>query len=128
MTQEKIEQTRPKVVGAVELPTLDVKKYIGVKATIQGVELRAGEYGWFYYIETNALETLKSASGEEIPIKATKILGTVELEDGSIGWGNESKTELFLNSHKVKRPEELMGKTVIVQTVIAKDKKEYLTF
>ena len=113
-----------KVVGAVELPKFDVDKYLGTDALIEAVEEHEGQYGYFIKVISSEIDKF----GDE-PIKASRVFGLVTLENGTIGWGTETKLAGFLKKYGVEHYNDLVGKPVkIIKTPVNKDGKEFLTF
>jgi len=112
-----------KVVGEVELPKFDVDKFLGQDVIIELVEEHEGVYG--YYIKVISSEVTKF--GEE-SIRASRVFGLNTLEDGTIGWGSESKLAGFLKKHDVKNYMDLVGIAVKINKTPLKDDKEFLTF
>jgi len=114
--------------GQIELPTIDVTKYVGNKAKIATVDECEGNYGYFVKVETVILETIEGGENP-IEIKASRIFGLQKDSEGKIGWGKVTNLGTFLEKMGVAHYKELVGKEVIVQTVInKKDKKDYLCF
>ena len=110
----------------IDLPEIDVKQHIGKTIKINKVEERQGNYGYFVFLETEIIETIKGGK-DDIELKASKILGLQEDKEGNIGWGKDTKTGQFLKVYGVKHYNDLMGMDVKIQTTI-KDGKEFLTF
>ena len=130
MQEEKLEDVHetestkskgtPEVYGEIELPPIDVSKHIGAEVPIVKAELREGKFGWYYLVSTEDVD-------KEIGICASRILGLKQDAEGRWGWPAESKTALFLKKMNVKKPEELIGKKVKVQTKETAN-GEFLTF
>lgn len=123
--EQEDKKVRLENTGQIELPKFDAEKYIGKTTTIISVEEFKGEHGYYVILTSDVLE-------EGTDIRATKLLGlqTITKEDGTqrIGWGVETKMGVFLAKHGVEHYNHMVGKTVIVQTRINKQKKEFLTF
>ena len=113
--------------GQIELPTINVTKYVGKKAKIATVDECEGNYGYFVKVETAILETIECGENP-IEIKASRIFGLQKDSEGKIGWGKVTNLGTFLEKMGVAHYKELVGKEVIMQTVIKKDKKDYLCF
>lgn len=101
----------------IELPKINVEQYFGKKVKIANVEYFESEkYGTPYAkVSTEELAVIDIPNKEPIVIKATKNLGLAKDENDNIGWGEGTKTDLFLKHHKVGDIESLVGKTVIVK-------------
>jgi hypothetical protein len=113
-----------KVVGQVELPKFNVDEFLGTDAVIESVEEHEGAYG--YYIKVISSEITKF---NKESIKASRMFSLSTLEDGTIGWGNESKLAIFLKKYEVKSYNDLVGKAIKISKTEAKtDGKEFLTF
>lgn len=110
--------------GQIELPQLDVSQYIGKKVKIEKIEKREGSYGYFLRIITEAVEILNN--GNEI--RATKIFGLQQNEEGVWGFGPETKLGKFLKKKGISDPAQLKDIEVVCQTVTGNDGKDYLTF
>lgn len=127
-----------KVVGEIELPTIDVTQYVGRKVPVERVEEYEGDFGYFVKMTSAVIdapkdkatgEAIKSKDGKAIELRATRIFGLQENAKGELGWGKQTKLGVFLAKHKVKHYKEMAGKEVIVQTITKKeDGKDYLTF
>jgi hypothetical protein len=132
------------IKGVVELPQLDVSKYVGRKAKIEKVEtFPSKEFGgYFLKVSTAVLDkhpidqngkAIKDKEGNPVELRATKLLGltVVKQEDGSevVGWGAKTNTGVFMAKYKAEAPQDLVGKEVQVTSVTSKkDGKDYLTF
>jgi len=112
----------------IELPSLDITKYIGMKSKIASVKEYEGQFGYYIKIESEVLETIEGKK-EPIDIKASNVFGLHEDRDGNIGWGKESKLGVYLKKMGVEHYKDLVGKEIIVQSRTSKrDQKDYLTF
>lgn len=114
-------------LGEIELPTLDVSKYVGQKAPIESVKTFEGKHGYFLKVETIPIDTIGDGD-DAIILRASRIFGLQKDKDGKVGWGKETKLGLFLDKIGAKKLADLVGKDVIVQTVTNKDGKDYLSF
>jgi hypothetical protein len=126
MTDEKNTKVNilDKVVGQRELPKLDVSKYIGKKATIVSTEEHKGQHGYYVKVVTESLGKFG-----ETDITASRIAGLIEFDDGSIGWGDDSKMSRMLKEFGVSHYTELVGKEVtIITTQPNSEGQRYLTF
>jgi len=129
-TNEKIKEVTfgDKLAGEIELPQIDVTKYIGKKSVIIEVKEFQGEFGPYISIQSDVIDTIERGSGDNIELKASKMFGLMEI-DGKIGWGKDSKLAVYLKKMGVASYKDLIGKQVIIQTVQnKKDGKDYLTF
>jgi hypothetical protein len=122
MTEKKLEI---KNLKKIDLPKVDVTKYIGTKAIVDEAELKSKEYDGklSYYVQYSALVDPTGFNGK--PLYATKQVGVQVDENEQVGWGESTKMDKFLKFHEVATPNELIGKTVIVQ---AQPESTYLTF
>ena len=120
-----------KVVGVIELPTLDVSKYVGHMVNIEKVTEHEGNFGYYIKVQTAKLDTIereKEGKKEEFDIKASKIFGLQTDKDGNIGWGEDTKLGIFLKKMKVSHYRDLPGQVVQVQKRTNNEGKEFLTF
>ena len=129
MENANIEKVELKDTKEIDLPTLDLKQYIGTKTQIDFVEEFKGEFGYFIRISTLPIGNFTNREGEVIDLRASRNLGLQEDESGSIGWGKETNMGYFLEKMKVDHYNDLIGKDVIIQLQSnPKTKKEYLSF
>lgn len=110
----------------IELPQLDVSKYIGKKVTVVSVTEHKGEFGYYVRVKGEVLETLGSGDNA-VDLQPSRIFSLQEDDEGQIGWGKNTQLGEFLAKHKVSHYKDLLGKEIVVQTRL-KDGKEYLTF
>lgn len=116
------------VAGKIELPKVDVSKYIGEKTKIVSAETHQGAYGYYVKVEGEVLETIGDGDNA-VQLKASAVLGLQEDAKGQIGWGEDTKMDKFLKSMGVEHFKDLVGKEVIMQTRQAKNSDtEFLTF
>lgn len=128
MEENKSTKVDIDVKGEIELPTVDVKQYIGKKTKIESVETHEGNYGYYVKIEGEILE-VAGTNDKPIEVKASAILGLQTDSDGVIGWGKDTKMSKFLKSMGVTHFKDLVGKEVIMQSNISKSSgTEFLTF
>jgi hypothetical protein len=109
----------------IELPKLDVTQHIGKGTTIESVEECEGSYGYYVRVQTAPVGTIGQ---EKKPLRASKILGLQQDEQGNHGWGKDTKLGVFLKKMNVPHYNDLVGKEVIVQTQASKDGMDFLTF
>jgi RNA binding exosome subunit len=113
-----------KVVGAVELPKFNVDEFLGQEVVIEKVTEHKGIYG--YYIKIMSSEVTKF-NGKVI--NASRMFNLTTLEDGTIGWGTESKLAVFLKKCGVEKYSDLVGVSIKVNKTLAnKEGQEFLTF
>lgn len=132
MTQENITPTlNPKIVGEIELPKIDLKKYNGMKGVIKTVEFHEhAQNGLYAKVVTLPLG---DTANNDHPVYATKVLGLFkqtnkETGEVSYGWGAETKTGLFLKKMEAKNFDDLVGQEVLIIHEVGKNNKQYLTF
>lgn len=126
-----VEKTQDKKVDVeltqIELPKIDVTKYIGKKVKIADSNIYQGQFGLYLKVETETLETIGTGDNKK-EIRASKILGIQQDADGIYGYGEGTKLDLFLKKMKVTDHKDLKGKIVIVQTQTSKDGTDFLSF
>lgn len=130
-TTEKDEEVQlgDKVVGEIELPSIDISQYIGRDTKIERIKEKKGQYGFYIIVETEVIDTIEKTNKEKIELRASRIFGLQQDENGNIGWAKDTKLYVFLKKYKVTHYRDLVGLTVKVQTVTnKKDNKDYLTF
>lgn len=125
---EKDTKVDIEVVGKIDLPKLDVSKYIGAKTTIVDVSTHEGTYGYYVKLNGAVLETV--GQGENaIVLRASAVIGLQQDEAGQIGWGEDTKMDKFLKLMGVSHFNELKGKEAIIQAKQSKSSDmEFLTF
>ena len=121
----------PKILGAVDLPKIDLKPFHSQKAKIETLTYEDHpQHGKYVKLVTNKLE----GSPDTLEVKASIILGLVEIKNKETkevegyGWGKESNTASFLKTYDVENLQDLIGKEVIVLYKVTKKGKEILTF
>jgi len=87
----------------IELPPLDVSKYIGQDNFIESIEERKGQYGFYVKVLSKPVD-----EGQK-EIRASKIFGLMQDENKKWGWGPKSALGLFLKKHKVTHYKNLVG-------------------
>lgn len=135
-TQEKGKKIElgEKVVGEIELPTIDIKPHIGKEVEIEKVEEFEGHYGYYIKVETKVvaeIERGKDKNGQSqapIYLRGSRIFGLQEDKEGRIGWGAETKLGVYLKKMKVSHYKDLVGKKVILQSVTDKEGTDFLSF
>ncbi len=123
-TQESLVQLDN--TGEIELPKLDVTKYIGTKAKIASVTEHKGNYGFYIRVATDVIDTVGDGDNK-IELKPSRIFGLQSDSTGRIGWGADTKLGAFLKKMQVAHYRDLVGKEVIVQTQTNND-TDFLTF
>ena len=123
MTEQEKTEVKLENVGKIELPKIDVSKYIGTKLKINEVTEHQGVHGYYIKIETTPVDMI----GDK-PFCASKILGLHEDASGNIGWSDETALGKFLKRYGVEHYNNLIGKEVIIQKRIGKNETEFLTF
>ena len=128
-TQKKTEDVEIKMdVGKIELPKIDVEKYIGTKEKIMSATIHKGSFGLYLKLLTRTLETFGSGENKT-EIKASKILGLQQDINGVWGYGEGTKLDVFLKKYKVDNYKELVGKDVILQSQTSKENNiEFISF
>ena len=121
----EIQETLVKLgtTGMIDLPTFDCKPHIGKEVKISKVTEHEGNYGYYILIETDVVTKFGDKD-----VTATKILGLQEDVNGKIGWGEKTKLGIFLTKMKVAHYNELVGKSVIIQTKTNKNGVDFLDF
>lgn len=113
----------------IVLPQLDLTKYMGIKTVVESVEnhkggIFKGKQSYYSLFKTKVL-----GKEGDLEIRATKLLGLQEDENGVIGWGKDTRMAIFLLKHKCRSPKEMIGKTVTTSMVEnEKTGKEFLSF
>ena len=111
----------------IELPKIDVSKYIGKKVKIESADTFEGTYGLYVKVLTTIVETVGKGD-KKVELRGSKILGLQMDESGQWGWGKDTKCGVFLAKYKVKKPSELVGKEVILQSQTSASGTEFLSF
>jgi len=128
--QNTLVELGDKVKGQIELPTLDIKPYIGKAVKIMHVEEHKGDFGYYIKIISEPVDTLPGKDKDSpIVVKATRVFGLQENDKGEIGWGEQTQLGVYLKKMGVTHYRDLVGKEVICQSSTSKkDGKDYLTF
>lgn len=125
---EKVADKKVNVkVGLIDLPKLDVSKYIGTKAKIESADVFEGKFGLYTKIQTKTIEVIGKGD-KAFDLKASKILGLQQDENGTYGYGLGTKLDLFLKKYKAKELKDLVGKEVILQSQTSDSGTDFLTF
>ena len=113
--------------GEIELPSIDVSKYVGKKAEIEKVSEHSGNYGYYVKVQTAIIDTIEGGK-EPLKLRASRIFGLQEDNSGKIGWGKDTKLGVYLKKMDVNHYNDLVGKEVVVQSQTNKDGRDFLTF
>ncbi|HEA65081.1 MAG TPA: hypothetical protein ENI02_02955 [Candidatus Aminicenantes bacterium] len=132
--------------GEIEPQEFDPTPFIGKDSMIAYIEEHEGQYGFFIKMFSMPVD-----EGNR-EIRASRLFGLQEDKDHNIGWGPKSPLALFLKKFNAGHYRDLIenpqiqevqdskaGKTfrriagvpktkIKIQTRIARDEKEYLTF
>jgi RNase P/RNase MRP subunit p29 len=128
--QENLVDLGNKVVGQIELPSIDISPYVGKKVKIAAVTEHEGNFGFYIKVESEPVATLdqKDKDGKAIVLKASRIFGLQSNAEGQIGWGEKTKLGNFLKKKKVAHYRDLVGTEVITTSVSNEnDGKDYLS-
>ena len=133
-TQENIKvNISDKVKDNVILPEIDIKKYIGKKTIIDKVEEFKGQYGYFVKVTSKVIDIIPdfidSKTNKPLELRASRIFGLLQDKENNIGWNEKTILGIYLSKMKAKNYNDLVGKEVIIQTILnKKNQKEFLTF
>lgn len=125
--ENKDETVDLKETGEIELPTIDVSKYIGDKAKIELVTEHKGEFGYYVKVQSEIVDTIEGGK-TPIELRASRIFGLQEDKDGKIGWGKGTKLGVYLKKMGAKHYKDLVGKEITVQSQTSKQGTDFLTF
>ena len=114
-------------IPEVEMPKIDVSKYIGKKAKIIVAKVIPTQYGRAIKFESEIIAT-EGTDEKPITIKATKLLGLQQNEEGVWGISKDSKAKEFFTKYKLVNHKDMIGKTIIVQATEPKNGTQFLTF
>ena len=122
-----------KVVGEIELPSIDISPYVGKKVKVEQVTEHEGNFGYYIKVVSEVVATLNDVkdpvTGQPVQLRASRIFGLQTDADGNIGWGAKTKLGVFLKKMKVSHYKELVGKEVVATSVTnSDDGKDYLSF
>lgn len=121
----------------IELQEVEIKKYdnsqhVGKKVKIGKVSThstdRFKDRGITYYckVVSEVLDVMDNK--EKTEVTASRMFNLQKDEDGKIGWSDGSKLSDFLKTMKVSKPDELVGKEVIVLLTDEKNGQRFCTF
>lgn len=112
--------------GEIKLPSFDIKPYLGKTTKIDKITEHKGAYGYYIKVQSEVLGTMTDGQTE---IRASRIFGLHQDEDGKIGWDKDTNLGVYLAKYSVKHYNDLKGKEVMTQSRTSKkDGKDYLTF
>lgn len=129
--QSNLVELGDKVVGQIELPSIDISPYVGKKVKVAAVTEHEGNFGYYIKVESETVATLdqKDKDGNPIVLKASRIFGLQSDKDGQIGWGAKTKLGVFLKKKNLKHYKDLKGVEVVTTSVTNEnDEKDYLSF
>jgi hypothetical protein len=119
------------IKGEIELPGIDVRKYVGKVVPIETFVQKEGDYKgkktYYVLVKTVPLDILEGKEGK-IEIRAGRIFNLVEDKDGKLGWGKDTKLGVFLKKYHLKTLKDMKGTDVIVTLKPSKNGKEFLGF
>lgn len=122
-----------RVVGQIELPSIDISPYVGKKVKVASVKEFEGNYGFYIKVETEEVATISEVTdpktGQPVVLKASRIFGLQSDAQGNIGWGEKTKLGVFLKKKNAKHYRDLVGMEVVTTSVTnSDDGKDYLSF
>ena len=123
---EEEKKVNLKETGEIELPQIDVTKYVGKKVNIVDVGEYEGKFGFYVKMKAEVLETIGQGD-KQTDLQPSRIFSLQTDEQGKVGWGKQTQLGEFLAKHKAAQYNDMLGKEVVVQTRL-KDGVEYLTF
>lgn len=129
--QSNLVELGDKVVGQIDLPTLDISPYVGKMVKVASVTEHEGNFGYYIKIETEVIATLdeKDKDGNPIVLKASRIFGLQSNKEGQIGWGEKTKLGVFLRKKKLKHYRDLVGVEVVTTSITNENnERDYLSF
>ena len=131
--QTNLVELGEKVVGEIELPSIDISPYVGKKVKIASVTEHEGNFGFYIKITSEIVATLNdvkdNATGKPVELKATRIFGLQQDANQNIGWGAKTKLGVFLKKKNIKHYKDLVGVEVVTTSVTNNDdEKDYLSF
>jgi len=129
--QENQVELGDKVVGQIELPSIDISPHVGKMIKVAEVKEYEGNFGYYIRITTETVANLEEEDreGNKIVLKASRMFGLQENADGQIGWGEKTQLGTFLKKKKVAHYNDLVGVEVVTTSVTNKnDGKDYLSF
>lgn len=122
-----------KVVGEIELPSIDISPYVGKKVKIAAVTEHEGNFGYYIKVTSEVVATLDDVkdptTGKPVELRASRIFGLQQDASQNIGWGAKTKLGVFLKKKNAKHYKDLVGMEVVTTSVTNNDdEKDYLSF
>ena len=107
------------------MPAFNPEPFCGQRVKIATVEPVVGDYGHQLLVKT---EGIKDEAGNAIqfddkPLVAQRWFSLFQGEDGKFFVGVDSALDVFLRSHRVTNPNDLVGKEVTLKLRVAKKGK-----
>ncbi|HUV71387.1 MAG TPA: hypothetical protein VMW25_00090 [Clostridia bacterium] len=124
---EEIEEVELESTGEIELPKIDVMKYVGRKTIIESVTEHKGKFGYFIKVASETIDTIEGGK-EPIKLKASRLFSLFEDKNSKVGWGKDTKLGIFLRKMNVKHYKDLIGKEIVCQTQTNSNGTDFLTF
>lgn len=125
--QEENTEVQLENTGEIELPRIDVSKYIGRTAKIEKVTEHKGQFGNYIKIATEVIDTIEGGK-EPIQLRATRLFSLYADKNGRIGWGKDTKLGVYLKKMNAKHYKNLVGLEVKVQSQTNDNGVDFLTF
>jgi hypothetical protein len=127
--KNKDQKVHIKIVGQIELPTLDVSEYVGKKVKIVDYGVYYNEKFGSHYVKfkTEKLGEFVNRDNETKDITASRIFGLYQDKDGNFGWGEKTQLGLFLKKYKCETLEDVKKIEVITQSK-TRENGDVLTF
>ena len=98
-----------------------------IRDQTRSVSVFSKQFGYCVLIKTEIVATIEGGKNS-IEMRGTKLFGLQEDSNGNVGWGEGTKLGLYLKKMKVKTPQELKGKEVILQSMTSNKNVDWLTF
>lgn len=114
-------------VGVIDLPKLDIRQYVGKKAKIESAKIYEGKYGLYVKVITKIVDTIGKGD-KKIEIRGSKIFGLQQDENGTFGYGKDTKLGMFLSNMKANEIKDLVGKEVTLQAQVNDNNVEFVSF
>lgn len=126
--QQKIQDKKVNIeVGEIDLPKIDMRKYVGAKAKIESAETYEGKFGLYVKVQTEIVDIIGKGD-KKVELRGSKIFGLQQDENGKFGYGKDTKLGMFLSNMKATSLKDLKGKTVTLQAQVNENNVEFLTF
>lgn len=125
---EKVQDKKVELnVGEIELPKLDMTPYVGKKAKIETADTYQGQYGMYVKVQTKTIDLIGKGKNA-IELRGSRIFGLQQDAEGTWGFGAGTKLGVFLAKMKCKKPSDLIGKEVVLQSQTNDNGTDFLTF